>query len=170
MSYILSKWSNLMPTVQGQCREAQMNIYTFYYIKISWKSLFLESCQRTKLYILVFQIRETLDLAFGAGLQLTADIPRIGKYRMKWQGERIASSDYENETCKDTDEECAGRGGICKSIPKTDKAHNKMKKLNSEKVCSYDQNSLRGLKKVNLFPTDPSWNNYLHALKFKQKI
>ena len=115
-----------------------MNIYTFYYIKISWKSLFLESYQRTKLYILLFQIRETLDLAFGAGLQLTADIPRIGKYRMKWQGERIASSDYENESCKDTDEECAGRGGICKSIPKTDKAHNKMKKLNSEKVCGFN--------------------------------
>ena len=57
---------------------------------------------------------------------------------MEWHGERIDSSDYENETCKASDEECAERGGICRSIPKADKAEYKMKKLNSEKLCGFD--------------------------------
>ena len=41
------------------------------------------------LYILLFQIRGTLDIVLSTGLQLTADIPKIGKYKM---GKRIASS------------------------------------------------------------------------------
>ena len=107
------------------------------------------------LYTLLFQIQETLDIVLSAGLQLTAEIPKIGKYKMEWLGQRIDGEDLKsrsitddgNETttmepmmmeCKDTSEECRGRGGICRSIMKTDKAQNQMKKHSSEKFCGFN--------------------------------